>query len=84
MAKIELNYLVEYQYESTVRAHFLCVSYMFKKDSILFNCYDSFGCICTNEKKLRDIRELTIRPIGENSVIYSYKREEQAYADSTN
>lgn len=75
--RIELNYLVEYQHETNAWTHFLCISYMFKKHSILFNCFDSFGCIYTTEIKLDQIKKLTIKPIGENKKIYSYNREEQ-------
>lgn len=78
--KIELNYLVEYQYETNAWTHFLSISYMHKKASILFNCYDSFGCIYTREIKLDQIKKLTIKPIGENRTLYSYNREEQKNA----
>ena len=75
--KIELNYLVEYQFETNAWTHFLCVSYMHKKASILFNCYDSFGCIYTTEIKLDQIKKLIIKPIGGNRILYSYERKEQ-------
>lgn len=61
--RIELNYLVECQHETNAWTYFLCISYMFKKHSILFNCFDSFGCIYTTEIKLDKIKKLTIKSI---------------------
>lgn len=74
--RIELNYLAMYQHENGVQDHILCSSYMFKKDSVLLNYCDSFGNIRTAEVKFENIKELTIKPIGENRIVYSYKREE--------
>lgn len=61
--RIELNYLVECQHETNAWTHFLCLSYIFEKHSILFNCVDSFGCIYTTEIKLDKIKKLTIKSI---------------------
>lgn len=75
MSRIYLEYYVEYQYKNGAWSHFLCADYELRKKSIVFYCYDSFGCFSPEDIRLENVKALAIKTIGEMNTVYNYTSE---------
>lgn len=76
MARIFLDYIAEWQYKNGTWDHFLCERYETTKTHLFLFGYDSVGYPLTRRCSLEHTNIITVKPIGEEDLLYLYERKE--------
>lgn len=74
MARIYLEYYVEYQYLNGVYGHFVCKDYDTHPSAYVFHCYDTYGEPYNKRIALKSVTRLIIKTIDKKETVYFYQK----------